>query len=99
MNYENYILFGYIIYLIIMSIIAFILFIKDKRLAKNGSIRIKERTLLGISVFGGAIGAFFGRIVAHHKTNKVYFSIVIYLSILFNLLILTFAMYMAYGRR
>ena len=48
----------------------------------GGPVRIKEKTLLGSCVFGGAVGGFLGRIVAHHKTNKKYFSFTIYVSLL-----------------
>lgn len=80
----------YISYLVIMSLITFCLFIKDKKMAqKNQSeVRIKEKTLLGFVSFGGAIGGFLGRIVAHHKTNKVYFSINIIFSLLLQVAVL-----------
>ena len=59
-------------------------------MAKNGggAVRIKEKTLLGFTALGGAIGAFFGRILAHHKTDKVYFSMVIYFSLLLEAAVL-----------
>lgn len=98
MKYEEIILIAYVAFLIIMSIITLALFIKDKRLAIKGSNRIKEKTLLGFSVFGGAMGAFFGRIIAHHKTNKLYFSLVIYLSLLLEALALALSIYMAFWR-
>ncbi len=93
--YEKIILAIYIAYLIIMSAIAFLMFKKDKRLALENKTRIEEKTLLGITIFGGALGAFLGRIINHHKTNKSYFSIVIYLGMLLQVLLLALLLLLA----
>lgn len=82
MTYEQIILIIYIAYILLSSIMTFLLFCKDKKIAVKGTDRIKEKTLLSFVVFGGAIGGFIGRLVARHKTDKVYFSFTIYLSIL-----------------
>lgn len=94
----RYVLYVYIAILVIMSFITLLLFIKDKKLAKNnvGKYRIKEKTLLSCISFGGAIGGFFGRIIARHKTNKLYFSFTIYLSILLQLACLGVLIYMGF---
>ena len=78
----------YAIYLFVMSIVAFILFLADKKKAEKGKPRTPEKILLYFSVIGGAIGAFFGRIASHHKTNKKYFSLIIYLSLFLDIVIL-----------
>lgn len=74
----------YIGWLVLVSLVTFALFLKDKKMAqKNGNeVRIKEKTLLSCCAWGGAIGGFLGRIVAHHKTEKSYFSFTIYLGLL-----------------
>lgn len=97
MGYQQYLLIGYIAYLVIMSLITLAMYFKDKKMAvKNGNeVRIKERTLLGLVCFGGAIGGFFGRILAHHKTNKGYFSFTIYVSLLLQLAVLALIALMA----
>ena len=84
MPYKLIILIIYVAYLVLMSIVSFALFLKDKNMAKknHSEVRIKEKTLLSSVVFGGALGGFLGRIVAHHKTNKSYFSFTILLSLL-----------------
>lgn len=75
---------AYFSYLAIMSIITFFLFKKDKKMAQSngGPKRIKEKTLLGFTALGGAIGAEIGRRLCHHKTDKSYFSLTIYFSLL-----------------
>ncbi len=87
MTYNSVLLIIYIAWLVIMSLAAIVLYSKDKAIAKsNGSgMRIQEKTLLSVGVLGGAIGSFFGRLLAHHKTDKTYFSIVIYLSMLLQI--------------
>lgn len=82
MTYNQIILLVYIGLVVIMSLISFTAFLRDKKLAVKGKDRTKEKTLLFLSVFFGAPGAFLGRIVARHKTDKGYFSIVIYFSLL-----------------
>lgn len=91
-------LFVYLGLLVIMNIFTFGLFLKDKKMAqKNGNeVRVKEKTLLSCTAFGGAIGAFIGRLVAHHKTNKIYFSMTIYFSLLVQLAVLAALIYVAF---
>lgn len=76
------ILIIYILIMIISSSIAFILFFADKKAAINNNNRIKEKTLLGFVAYGGALGGLLGSILARHKTNKIYFTISIYLGLI-----------------
>ena len=81
-----------------MSFVAIVLYKKDKNIAVkgNGQMRIKEKTLLSVAVFNGAFGAFIGRKIAHHKTDKAYFSITIYLSMICQILVLAVLAYFAF---
>ena len=88
MTYEALVLLIYVIYLIIMSLICFALFVVDKRLAILDEKRIKEKALLFYVVYGGALGGLLGRIIVRHKTKKSYFSIVIYLALVLQMLCL-----------
>ena len=60
-------------FLLLMSLIAFILYGADKHKAKSQQWRVKEKTLLLCGVFGGAAGALIGMKVFHHKTRHWYF--------------------------
>ncbi len=89
MGYHLSVLVVYICYLFFFSLIALTLFLIDKSLSKKeGKRRIKEKTLLFFCVIGGGIGAYFGRKIAHHKTHKIYFSLVIDLTLILQLMIL-----------
>ena len=55
-------------YLIVITIVTFLVYGIDKWKAKQGSWRISEATLLILAVIGGSIGALFGMKVWHHKT-------------------------------
>lgn len=66
----------YLIFIIIMSIITFILYGIDKAKSKHNAWRIKEATLLLFSIFGGAIGGYIAMLAFHHKTKHWYFTIV-----------------------
>ena len=98
MTYEQLIFIAYLAVLVFMSLIAFLLFGKDKKMAQNGGgpKRIKEKILLGFCALGGAIGGSLGRIVFRHKTDKSYFSFTIYLGILVQVLALALIGYVAF---
>jgi len=66
----------YSVFIGIMSLITFILYGADKRKAKKGEWRIKEKTLLLFSVFGGGIGGFLGMALFRHKTKHWYFVLI-----------------------
>lgn len=65
----------FIIYLIVINIIAFLAMYIDKRKAKYGRWRIPEETLFILAVIGGSIGAIIGMYTFRHKTKKLRFSI------------------------
>lgn len=96
MTYEQIILIIYIGYMVLMSIIAFFFFGNDKSLSKKQNVRIKEKTLLSIVAFGGGFGGIFGSSLFKHKTNKIYFTIIIYLSALIQVAVLIALLYVAY---
>ena len=62
-----------ILYIIAVNTIAFVLYGIDKGRARQGKWRIPEKTLLGIAIIGGSIGAFAGMHIFHHKTKHWYF--------------------------
>ena len=62
-----------LIYLIIVNLVAFVLYGADKSKAKRGKWRISEKTLIGIAVIGGSVGAILGMYAFRHKTRHRYF--------------------------
>ena len=60
-------------YLIIISIIGFILPPVDKSKARKNKWRIRERTLLFIAAAGGSAGAFLAMRFFRHKTRHAVF--------------------------
>ena len=65
----------FIIYLIIVNLIAFIAMYLDKRKARYGKWRIPEQSLLVLALIGGSIGSIIGMYTFRHKTKKLRFSI------------------------
>lgn len=61
------------IYLAVVNVTAFALYGLDKYKAKKGAWRIPEKTLLGIAVIGGSVGALAGMNFFRHKTRHWYF--------------------------
>lgn len=71
-------------YYLLVNLIAFFLFLRDKRLAVTNRRRIPEATLLGWAAFGGAAGALCGMRIFHHKTRKAKFRILVPLFLLLH---------------
>lgn len=76
-------------YLLIINIITFIMYGIDKHKSIKNKYRISEKTLIILPILGGPIGAFFGMITFHHKTQKKKFIILIPLLLLIWVYILT----------
>ena len=69
-----------------INVIAFLAFGWDKRQAERDGSRIAERTLIGLALFGGALGALIGQQVFRHKTQKQPFRTLLWLAAVINLL-------------
>jgi uncharacterized membrane protein YsdA (DUF1294 family) len=57
--------------------VAFVAYGIDKRAAVHGDWRIPELWLHGLALIGGVIGAWAGRLVFRHKTQKPVFLVVL----------------------
>ena len=56
---------------------AFAMYGIDKRQAEQGGWRVPELLLHGLALIGGVIGAWAGRSIFHHKTQKPVFTVVL----------------------
>lgn len=74
----------FIWYLLIINIISFFTFGIDKSKSEKDKWRIKESTMIILSVFGGSSGGIIGMIIFKHKTNKKKFYIGIPVIFLIN---------------
>ena len=63
------------IYVALANVVVFFMYGVDKWNAKHGLRRIPEKTLLGIAVAGGSIGAYIGMQLFRHKIRKPRFYI------------------------
>lgn len=63
-------------YLLIINIITFIIYGIDKYKSIKHKYRISESILIILAILGGALGAFLGMIIFHHKTKKKKFIII-----------------------
>lgn len=92
MDDKTIILLIYLGYLLLLSLITFIAYGVDKRKAKKGKWRVKEGTLLLLSLIGGATGGFLAMKKFRHKTTKEhwYFTFVNVIGIIFHVALLVF---------
>ena len=73
-----------------MSIVTFLFYAHDKRQAKRGGWRVKEKTLILLALLLGAPGAFFAMRKLHHKTLHAKFTVTVPLALAFQLSLLAF---------
>lgn len=82
----------YLIFLLIMSLLTFIVWGVDKAAAISGKWRVSERTLYFLVFLGGAVGGTLGMLLFRHKTRKSQFRLALWaagiLQLAFLLLIL-----------
>ena len=64
-----------LLYLLIINAAGFVLMLADKRKAKKNLWRIPEKTLIGVALLGGSIGALLGMYTFRHKTKHLKFTI------------------------
>ena len=75
------------IYLLIINIISLLICIIDKEKSIHNKYRIKEKTLLFLSLIGGCFGMALGMNISHHKTKKLKFKLVYILCIIWIIII------------
>ncbi|MEE0843433.1 MAG: DUF1294 domain-containing protein [Ruminococcus sp.] len=75
----------FLIYLALISLIAVILTVSDKRRARKHKYRIRESVLLLFSALGGSLAMFITMLLIRHKTNHMKFMLGIPLIIVIQL--------------
>ena len=78
---DHLVVFIVLSYTVIINLITFALYGHDKSLARRGGRRIPEAKLHKLALAGGSIGALIGQKVFHHKTRKIKFQIVFWLTL------------------
>ncbi|PTM98910.1 DUF1294 domain-containing protein [Mycoplana dimorpha] len=56
--------------LLLVNVLTFLAFCHDKAAAGAGEWRVPERTLLGLALVGGSLGAVLAQRLLRHKTRK-----------------------------
>lgn len=79
------------IYLAVIALLAIVMTLYDKRAARLGSWRVKERTLLLVAVFGGSVAMFATMRIIRHKTKHAKFMVGIPVIIILQIAIAFFA--------
>lgn len=83
----------YLLLTVACSVIAFVLYGIDKRRAIKNQPRISERTLHILSLLGGWPGAHLAQRLFHHKTLKIMFRMVFWLTVLLHLMIIAYGVW------
>jgi len=77
-------------YLFTVNLLGFFIMLIDKQRAIHKEWRIPEKTLIGISVLGGAIGMLLGMSSFRHKTKHKKFTIGVPFILIIQFIILIF---------
>lgn len=93
---RQYLLYGILIYLAAMNIVAFFLYGIDKWKSRHDKWRVTEAKLIGIALLGGSLGALLGMKLWHHKTQHAKFRYGLPLILFFHLALSVAAMYYFY---
>jgi uncharacterized membrane protein YsdA (DUF1294 family) len=83
----------YLFLTVVCSVIAFVLYGVDKRRAIKGQRRISERTLHFFGLLGGWPGADLAMRLFHHKTLKIRFRLVFWLTVSVHLGIIAYGIW------
>ena len=73
------------IYLLFINLLGFYIMYSDKKKAKNGEYRIREKTLFLIAILLGGIGVYLGMYKFRHKTKHLSFTVGIPFCIILNI--------------
>ena len=68
-----------------LSALTFFMYWRDKNAARKNTRRTPENTLHLLAIFGGWPGALIGQQKLRHKTQKVSFRVVLWLTIIINI--------------
>ena len=79
-----------IFYYVVVNLVAFIMYGIDKNRAIKKEWRISEKSLILVSVAGGAFGALLGMHVFRHKTRHIKFQLIIPLTVIVHFVVIYF---------
>jgi len=65
---------------LVVSVVTFVVYARDKSAAQRGARRTPEFVLHLLGAFGGWPGAFVAQRVVHHKTRKLGFQILFWMT-------------------
>ncbi|MEZ8274618.1 DUF1294 domain-containing protein [Vibrio cyclitrophicus] len=74
-----------LVWYLVIGLVTFFVYAKDKRAAINGNWRVPEKTLHIFSVVGGWLGALIAQDKLRHKTQKQPFRSIYWLTVAINI--------------
>ncbi|TVP45889.1 MAG: DUF1294 domain-containing protein [Gemmatimonadales bacterium] len=72
----------------VLSCAGFALYLHDKRAARSGAMRMRERTLHVVDLLGGWPGGLLAQDRVRHKTGKAAFQLVFWMTVAVNCAVL-----------
>lgn len=84
-----------IVYLIVINILTYYIYSRDKNRAVRNEWRIPEGVLLSMALAGGSVGALCGMYHFHHKTRRLPFVVLVPLFLLLHIAVIV--LYIIYG--
>lgn len=96
---RQYLLYGILIYLAAINLVAFFLYGIDKWKSRHDKWRVTEARLITIALLGGSLGALLGMKTWHHKTQHAKFRFGLPLILCLHLALAIVAVYYFYFYR
>ncbi len=75
-------------YYVLISVVTFFAYSFDKSAAEEGDWRLSEDILHSLSILGGWAGALTAQVLIRHKSKKISFKIVFWVTVAFNSILL-----------
>jgi len=82
-----------VLYYLILGLLTFAVFAKDKHASKHGLWRVPENALHILSLFGGWTGGVVGQKILRHKTHKQPYKTLFSITIFINIILLSILLF------
>lgn len=80
----------FIIYFVIVNVLAYLIMRIDKNRSRSGKRRISEASLLSLAAIGGSVGILVSMYILHHKTRKKKFKFGVPLMLILQILLILY---------
>lgn len=82
-------------YAVLVNIVAYLMYARDKKAAKKRQWRIPEATLITVALLGGSVGAFAAMKLLRHKTKHLKFTFTVPVVMVLQIALVAFCLFVS----